>query len=118
MLQQKTLKKTLIKNARRYVEVCARIFIVNNVKDSKKIIFVVCKNMKNKLLSIIDITIKVTIFRNYEKNTSFILRQSKKNKEKNKFLNKKYNEKIKCVNSYKRMQYNTNNSRLENKNRY
>ena len=46
----------------------------------------------------------------------FALRcKTKNNKEKIKSFNKKHNEKTKCINSHKRMQYDINNSRLENK---
>ena len=40
----------------------------------------------------------------------------KSNKEKNKFLDEEHKERIKCIDSHKRMQYNINNSRLKNKN--
>ena len=60
-LKQIILKKTLMKNARHRVKVCAQILVVNNANHSKKIIFVVCKNMKNVLLSIVNIMIKIII---------------------------------------------------------
>ena len=73
--------------------------------------------MKNILLSIVDIAIKVATRRNYEENTSFMLWQNKKiNKKKNKPLNKRHNKRTKHYNSRERMQYDINNSRFENKN--
>ena len=105
MLQQKRifLRKILKKNARHHVEACTQTFVVNSANHSKKIIFVVCKNMRNVLLSNVDIIIKIMNHRNYDKNMLFIMRQSKKNKKKIKFFNEKHNERIKCDNSQKKM---------------
>ena len=88
------MKKTLIKNIRHYIEICARTFIINNVNYSKKIIFVVCKNMKNILLSIVEITKKIH-FLCYDKTKKSI----KKINFFNKKHNEKHNEKIKHYNS-------------------
>ena len=96
-LKQIIMKKILMKNARHRVEICARILVINNANYLKKIIFVVCKNMKNMLLNIIDIMIKITIHQSYEQSMSFILQQKKINKKK--FLNEKHNKRIKHHNS-------------------
>ena len=61
-LKQRILKKTLIKNAQHRVEICARIFIINNANHLKKIIFIVRKDMRNMLLNIVDIMIKIIIY--------------------------------------------------------
>ena len=74
MLNREILKKTLMRNANHHVEICVRIFIVNNANHLKKVIFVVYKNMKNVLLSIVDITIKITTRQRYEKNIFFTIR--------------------------------------------
>ena len=82
MLNQKILRKTLIENARHHVKIYARVSIVNNANHSKETIFVVCKNTKNMLLSIVDITIKVMIRQSYEEDTSFMQRKNKRNNKK------------------------------------
>ena len=72
------------------------------------------KNIKNILLSIFNITIKIIIHRSCEKSTFFMSKQKKINKKK--FLNEKHNERIKHHNSRKKMQDDINNLKFENKN--
>ena len=65
---------------------------------------------------IVDIIIEIAIHQDYDEKKPFTSLNEKKNKKKNESFNEEHNEKVKCDNSRKRMQYNTNNSRLENKN--
>ena len=48
-VKSKNFKKTLMKNARHHVEVCAQKIIVDNVNHLRKVIFILCKSMKNVL---------------------------------------------------------------------
>ena len=109
-------KKTKKENARHPVEACVRTLIINNANQLRKVIFIACKSMKNALLIIVDIMIEVTIHQDCEEKKSFISSNQMKNKKKIKFLNKGHNERVERNSLYKRMQCNTNNSKLKNKN--
>lgn len=57
------------------------------------------------------------IHQGYEEKKFFISLNEKKNKKKTKSFNERHNKEVERNNSYKGMQYDTNNSRFENKNR-
>ena len=63
-----------MRNAKHHVKICVRTFIVNDANYSKRVIFVVCKNMRNILLNIVNITIKVATRRRYKRSISFMIR--------------------------------------------
>ena len=66
---------------RHHVEIYVQDFIVNNVNQLRKVIFVAYENTKNILSIIVNIITRVAIHQNYNEKTLFIFICIKKKKK-------------------------------------